>query len=225
MTPATQGRHCAACNKVVVDFTGMSDAELLAFLQRQPSGCGRFRADQLQPACRRRYMGWLLWPPILVTISSQLLNVTPVVAQTTVKVPSPKKLKSQRLMGQEATHPNTPPTIRGKVVDSLQAPLAGVVVLLDGTTIGASTDTLGQFELIVPSYYQHHNKGLLLFSQIGYYTQAVSLNSFSQPHAVIVMRIDRVTKHEQIIVGGYCAFPRWYKPRGIWWRVTQLFRR
>ncbi len=48
MTPATQGRHCEACAKTVVDFTNMSDAEVLALL-RDPrqSTCGRFRGSQL----------------------------------------------------------------------------------------------------------------------------------------------------------------------------------
>ena len=32
MTPTAQGRHCAVCATEVVDFTRMSEAEVLAFL-------------------------------------------------------------------------------------------------------------------------------------------------------------------------------------------------
>ena len=30
MTPAAQGRHCAACAKTVVDFSRMTDAQVVA---------------------------------------------------------------------------------------------------------------------------------------------------------------------------------------------------
>lgn len=49
MTPETQGRFCGACEKTVVDFTTMSDAEILQYFSK-PSvekTCGRFRAEQL----------------------------------------------------------------------------------------------------------------------------------------------------------------------------------
>lgn len=47
MQPVTDGRHCRQCQKVVTDFTKMSDAQIIAFLQREPFGCGRFREDQV----------------------------------------------------------------------------------------------------------------------------------------------------------------------------------
>jgi hypothetical protein len=49
MTPETQGRFCGACEKTVVDFTTMSDAEILQYFSK-PSvekTCGRFRVEQL----------------------------------------------------------------------------------------------------------------------------------------------------------------------------------
>lgn len=44
------GRHCNACNKVVVDFTHMNDHELKNwFLEHRPESlCGHFRADQVK---------------------------------------------------------------------------------------------------------------------------------------------------------------------------------
>ena len=49
MTPRDQGRHCAACQKTVVDFTAMCDAEILAFFERYRHGtvCGQLRTSQL----------------------------------------------------------------------------------------------------------------------------------------------------------------------------------
>ena len=49
MTPTTQGRHCAHCNREVVDFTNSTAADLEAARVAAPDGrlCGRFRQSQL----------------------------------------------------------------------------------------------------------------------------------------------------------------------------------
>lgn len=51
MTPETQGRFCQACEKTVVDFSKMSDAEILQYFSKPKAEkvCGRFRLDQLSP--------------------------------------------------------------------------------------------------------------------------------------------------------------------------------
>ncbi|QKG53958.1 hypothetical protein [Hymenobacter sp. BRD67] len=71
MTPASGGRHCAACQKTVIDFSQKTDAEILSVLwQVAGETCGRLRADQLNrpllaptPA-RAGVRGWVRpWPP------------------------------------------------------------------------------------------------------------------------------------------------------------------
>ncbi len=48
MTPNEQGRHCMTCQKTVVDFTLMSDQEVLNYISRaSTSVCGRFNNHQL----------------------------------------------------------------------------------------------------------------------------------------------------------------------------------
>ena len=68
MSPVANGRHCAACQKTVVDFTLKTDAEILAHLARAANGptCGRFAAGQLErplqraaPAAPTRWQVWL----------------------------------------------------------------------------------------------------------------------------------------------------------------------
>jgi hypothetical protein len=49
MTPQEQGRHCKVCNKVVTDFTTMSNEEIIRYLQStKESICGRIEDEQLQ---------------------------------------------------------------------------------------------------------------------------------------------------------------------------------
>jgi hypothetical protein len=48
MRPEEKGRHCASCQKTVVDFTGMSDGEIIRHLARAgQSVCGRMAPEQL----------------------------------------------------------------------------------------------------------------------------------------------------------------------------------
>ena len=47
MSPTKYGRHCASCEKTVVDFSRKTDIEIAAFLQENPSSCGRFLPHQL----------------------------------------------------------------------------------------------------------------------------------------------------------------------------------
>lgn len=48
MTPAGNRRFCSSCSKEVIDFSGMSDAQLIRFF-KEPRGsvCGRFQQEQL----------------------------------------------------------------------------------------------------------------------------------------------------------------------------------
>ena len=50
MTPGDKGRFCDSCQKTVHDFTGMSDAQLIAFFKKPSTAsvCGRFYNDQLE---------------------------------------------------------------------------------------------------------------------------------------------------------------------------------
>lgn len=49
MTPQQQGRFCQSCAKTVVDFTNMTDSEVLNYFAKASGNtCGRFMANQLQ---------------------------------------------------------------------------------------------------------------------------------------------------------------------------------
>jgi hypothetical protein len=73
MTPSEKGRYCNSCQKVVVDFSIMSDAEIMRYFQKNTgSTCGNFTVGQLsreirEPATpvRKKYWGMLF--SVLVT--------------------------------------------------------------------------------------------------------------------------------------------------------------
>jgi hypothetical protein len=74
MTPKEQGRFCGSCEKIVVDFSKMSDKEMLNHLSKavgQPV-CGRFANDQLnrkiEPAINnKRFSPPYVWNLLLAT--------------------------------------------------------------------------------------------------------------------------------------------------------------
>jgi hypothetical protein len=48
-SPTPDGRFCSSCSKIVVDFTRMTDEEILRyFIAESTQTCGRFRSDQLK---------------------------------------------------------------------------------------------------------------------------------------------------------------------------------
>lgn len=47
MTPVEQGRHCDQCCKTVIDFTLLTDAEVINYLTLENNVCGRFSENQL----------------------------------------------------------------------------------------------------------------------------------------------------------------------------------
>jgi hypothetical protein len=85
MTPNEQGRHCMSCQKTVVDFTLMSDQEVLDYISRASSSvCGRFNNHQLdktyeEKKTKRSFSFRYAWNVVVATF---LLTGTPATAQT-----------------------------------------------------------------------------------------------------------------------------------------------
>ena len=47
MTPTDKGRFCASCQKKVIDFTKVSDREIVQLIKSNKNLCGRFSPSQL----------------------------------------------------------------------------------------------------------------------------------------------------------------------------------
>jgi hypothetical protein len=157
MTPTSDGRHCTACAKTVVDFTQQTDAEILAYFQQVGRGktCGRFRAEQvkrpllmrLPPRQVRRWQVWLT--------SLCVAAVTIQGCQTTVGEPTPVHTIAPQVITSDSVEvvdsaavvlAPYPTPISGRVVDlNSQQPVAGVLVHLKNTAATVITDAQGLF--------------------------------------------------------------------------------
>jgi hypothetical protein len=232
MTPAAQGRHCAACNKVVVDFTHMTDAEVLAYVgQSVGASCGRFRSTQLDrplvvldsdsgASWRKRLLAAvaLLGLGTAASPAAQAQQAAPIRVQRTI---------TMGMVAQPATSPPLPPplVVRGVVQDSAtHEPLPGVTVLVAGTTIGVSSDKDGAFELVLPEFFRDSQPIPLQVSFVGYRTQHLPINPQQMEALTFNLVPDTRMLGELVVVGGYCAAP-WYSPRGLWQRMKRPFQR
>lgn len=180
MTPEDKGRFCGACQKTVIDFTGMSDAQLAQFFKK-PTGpvCGRFDASQINrvvdvPHKRLpwiRYLVAVALPAFLfskkaaaqgeVKRSPLLLGKVAVcTAPTKVDTANPRLLKPLPLL-----------TISGTVQDENGQPVAHASVLFRFTQHGVVANEKGEFAITQSSNAERE----LVVSAVGYDSKIVLL--------------------------------------------------
>src|SRR5260221_12596058 len=99
MLPSGDRRHCSSCLKTVLEFSLMSDREVLSWLaDANTKVCGRFSNDQvnrsLLPVQERKRRLWSIWNFLL----AGLLVSSRAPAQTKSPV-APVSQHDQRLMG------------------------------------------------------------------------------------------------------------------------------
>lgn len=174
MTPNEQGRHCMSCQKTVVDFTLMSDQEILDYISRASSSvCGRFNNDQLnktyaerknKPAFTFRYAWNMIVATFLVTG-----NATETQAQGKVAVE--KKENWQRppgnaFVGTVVIWDPVVQQVTGVIMDdSTNKPVSYASIRIKGAKAGISANEAGEFALTVPT---RKDKLKLIVSAIGY---------------------------------------------------------
>ena len=86
-------------------------------------------------------------------------------------------------------------TIKGKVVDELGKPIAGVTIIITSTKKGAQTDKEGNFTIS----YQGTDNIVLTFSSVGYVTKSVT--SAAVDNLSIQLQHDVVTQEDVVVIG------------------------
>ncbi|OUJ73534.1 hypothetical protein BXP70_14155 [Hymenobacter crusticola] len=231
MTPTAHGRHCAACAKVVVDFTKFTDAELLVWLHQQAGQptCGRFRTDQLKrelrPTVAPRPRSWRAWLAAAVAVWGLREGAAnPSKAQT-----STEQRQRQGEPISIADYVQQPVVIRGIVTDSAShEALPAVTVLLAGTNLGVATNATGQFELTIPADIWAASTKHLAVSYIGFVRKDIPISASTTQLLHIAMAADVTGLMRTVTVGGVAIVntPQpWHSPRGIWQRLKRPFHR
>ena len=195
MTPKEQGRFCGSCQTVVVDFTAMSDKEMLDYISKAAGqhACGRFSRGQLNRDIKttekkRRFTWAYIWNFLLATFL-----VTESYAQ---KQPATSKKPDVQLPNQSPTigtfavdeRVHAPSKeISGTIIDQdSKVPIAGAGIMVKGTTKGVVTDSLGRFKLMVDDKISI----TLEISIVGYETRTLVMNKKkSWQHVKVTMKV------------------------------------
>jgi len=155
MTPVKGGKFCDSCEKTIVDFRTMSDYQILRFYKENNGKiCGVFNQKQLNRAMPfpMEVAPSKNWKAV-AALAAGLLFSGGLVSQTTIPTIGKTTATTQIINKGEQPKASTTPnqTIKGRVIANNQEILIGANIIIEGTTIGTTTDFEGFFELIVPA--------------------------------------------------------------------------
>ncbi|KUF38686.1 hypothetical protein AS361_05485 [Myroides marinus] len=159
MTPQDKGRHCAVCDKVVVDFSKASKQDIINHIKKEGKICGRIPRQyiglNLEEEKIRKSFGLNGMVATMVNLLA-LTTISTAVAQETTKVESvcqdTKTSTPLATLVQSTTKNENTRVIKGKTYEGgLELP--GVTIMIKGTDIGTQSNLAGEYELVVPEKY------------------------------------------------------------------------
>lgn len=220
------GGFCNLCQKEVIDFTKMSDSEILQYFKNgQKNTCGRFREAQLKTYSEvipsKKKLNFSLLGAGLISFSLvSLLSTNNGYAQhseqaTTIQKQKPQKESSEKK--NTVVLPNNGEyIIAGTVIDELKIPLPGVAVVLKGSTIGVSTDADGKFKFPQPL----KEGDVLVFSFIGFTSEELKVSKKISDSTNIILKMDA----DVVWMGEVSTNEVYTSKRSFWQKVKGVFR-
>ncbi|WP_207510311.1 carboxypeptidase-like regulatory domain-containing protein [Longitalea luteola] len=208
MTPREQGRFCGSCQKVVVDFSVMSDQEMLNYFSKASEHvCGRFSNDQLNKEIKptekkKRFKLVYLWS---VMLASFIITKSYAQGKPRMKKPATESVRPNRTLGEVALVPDEPVkavipiVMNGTIVDAQNGkPVVAASITVEGTENGTMADSTGHFRLSVEN--KHNMK--IVISAIGYETQTLMIeNTTSWKNIQVLLKPQAVTLEEVSVIG------------------------
>ena len=210
MTPGDKGRFCDSCQKTVHDFTGMSDAQLIAFFKNPSTGsvCGRFYNDQLERdfEISRKRLPWmkyflqLIIPAFLFTSKAKAQGQTRLLGDT-VLVDSKKNGKNLNESYINKPDTNKSKKVSGKLVDEKGGAIPYATVAIKGTRSGVAADANGNFNIGLVA---DRSPATLVFSCVGFETKEITIDSNIMENRCNVQLAQMVTATVgAVVVVGY----------------------
>jgi len=201
MTEATGGRYCNSCEKVVTDFTTMSNQEIIDFIAGRDRSqiCGKFKIPQLQAFNQSLLIvqpKLTLWKRLAVAASLLICSVPFFKAEAK----SRPSITMQPIVKWANNHETVvidsveTITITGKIIaEDDKQPIPGVSVRTDNGKFGTITKMDGSFRLTIPA-----NTKKINVAFIGYETQVIKIKSKNIKDG----RIDITLKMSSQTLGG-----------------------
>jgi hypothetical protein len=229
MAPTVTGRFCDSCQKTVVDFTGMTDQQVIkAMAQQTDSTCGRFWSGQLSRpllphsptlTALGRLPGILI-AGLLGLPAAQAQPGGPTINQVAVAVHSAQEHSggwSASNTTQSINPVDSSRVVTGRVRDAKDGSyLSSAFIAIKNTSFGANTDTLGYFRLKIPADYAR-NDVVVSVGQVGFITQEITIKTGEKNELSIMLQEDTAALGEVIVTG-------YYKKMSFWQRLRNRLR-
>jgi hypothetical protein len=224
MDATERGAFCHSCQKEVIDFSAMTDREVIEYLEKHKAGCGRFREDQLNtklviPKVENGIFRW----------RALFLGLLPILAFKAARASSNNPIKVEECLPKfsDQKDTNAKPLIdtihiRGKVLDERgEGFISANVCYTDSSGnnigIGVSTDYDGNFSLnVIRSESTTNSSHKLKIYYVGYKSQTISItNDHEQNYVVSLKESENRLTGDVVIVK--------YKPKTIGGKIRYWF--
>jgi hypothetical protein len=217
MTQNEIGKYCLHCSKTVVDFTTLTDAEIVQIIG-QTSGklCGRLTKPQLNRVLESnihsnnsRFYKILAGLLLIGTAENSLATDKPFNQMEIILASgNEKQIKQECIANETPTVDSLKNLVQGEILDAQsKEPLVFASVLIKGTNTGALTDMEGKFNLIIPENLSSENITLIV-SYTGYLPVEVIYNKKDLPIQIELLIITL----EPVLVGEVCV-----EKKQRWW--------
>ncbi|MBS1622696.1 MAG: carboxypeptidase regulatory-like domain-containing protein [Bacteroidetes bacterium] len=208
MTATERGAFCHSCSKEVIDFSAMTDSEVIHWLEKHKTGCGRFRKEQLDrdmslPKANTNLLRWKvllmgLWPTLSLTPLTAHAALPPLTDQSPVKSKADTAIAKAdtTVTACDTTHTG----ICGRVLDENGEGLIGAVVqVIDSngksTGQGAAVDLDGNYTIeLQPGTFN------LKVTAIGYETGRLIDIRVGHPYIVFKMQLEPVRLGGAVVI-------------------------
>jgi hypothetical protein len=219
-----KGGFCASCEKEVIDFTCMSQTEVLEFqCKNSATTCGRFKSSQLGTFTEQQNYNSMsnLITKGIGALSFSLLSLCAVSNVEAQEVAQNSSTQTELTTSPSVSLRGAPQqqkyTISGTVLDEENIPLPGVSIVLKGTKDGVSTDMDGKFEF--PKTLEANS--VLVFSYIGYDTKEYKIITSEKDTQDVTIQF----KSSDIELMGEVAIEGPYKTkRNIFQKFAAIFK-
>lgn len=157
MEPVSGGRYCQGCQKDVIDFTQLSNQEIIDYFEQKSKvkTCGHFSEEQLKQLKKslEQSQKTSLQPSLSTLVLGTLLTASSCQTSKTINHSNCKDHKSHyEIVDKSIDKKDTASAeIIGTITSEDNEPLSDVFIQIGETNIGAVSNLNGEFRLVVPT--------------------------------------------------------------------------
>ncbi|MCB0447755.1 MAG: carboxypeptidase-like regulatory domain-containing protein [Gelidibacter sp.] len=201
MTPQEKGRHCAVCDKTVIDFTKKTDEQIITTFEQEGKLCGRFKSSQLN---REIVLARKDKNNYLSLVASSLFAFLSIGTQSTKAQGEPKVVQTDStafnsIKGKIATSILQERVISGTVYQNFENRVPYAIVSVLGTDKSVTADSQGNFSIKIK------NGDTLVFKALGYQTTQLVTWEANKYEITITALPPTANEPKELIMGALIA--------------------